>query len=30
MIQGVILFSLILAEVFVRYRVRVERRAAAV
>jgi simple sugar transport system permease protein len=27
MIQGVILFSLILAEVFVRYRVRIERRA---
>jgi simple sugar transport system permease protein len=29
MIQGVILFSLILAEVFVRYRVRFERRAVA-
>jgi ABC-type uncharacterized transport system permease subunit len=30
MIQGVILFSLIVAEVFVRYRVRFERRALAV
>ena len=30
MIQGIILFSLIVAEVFVRYRVRFERRALAV
>ena len=28
MIQGVILFSLILADVFVRYRIRFERRLA--